>query len=131
MRVLPAYFEKSTITSLRSAGAKTSECLSTFPTSKRVGSVMYVVGCAGMTAGAGRTPPSEPMAIQFGPAGLSAVSGVGMMLGSVWAAANSDALRATSVPVLSATYHDRFQARSLAAFRMRKRYDFGWSVVVG
>ena len=45
---------------------------------------------------------------------------------SVCAAATSAAFRATSVAgAWSATYQDRFQKRSLAAFRMRKRYDFG------
>src|SRR4249919_644262 len=117
MSVLPAYFEKSTITSPRSAGIKTRECLSTLPTSKRVGSMIHVVGWGFTTVGVGRKPPSSPIWIQSGPAGLRVVSGVGTMFGSVWAAATSDALRATSVPVLSATYHDRFQERSLAAFR--------------
>ena len=93
--------------------------------------MIQVVGWAGTTAGAGRKPPSEPIWIQSGPLGLSVSSGVGTMLMSVWAAATSDALRATSVPVLSATYQDRFQKRSLAAFRMRNRYAFGSSVVVG
>src|SRR6476659_872079 len=130
MRVLPAYLLKSTTTSPRSAGASSSECLSTLPTSKRVGSVIHVVGCGGTTVGAGRKPPSDPIWIQLGPAGLSSVSGDGTMLMSVCAAATSDAFNATSVPVLSATYHDRFQNRSLAAFRIRKRYVFGSMIVV-
>ncbi len=121
---MPRNCEKSTITSARSAGASSSECWSTLPTSKRVGSVIQVVGWAGTTTGAGRNPPSVPIWIQFGPAGLQVVSGVGKTTGSVWAAATSAGFRATSlrVPVLgSATYHDRFQKRSFAALRMRKR----------
>ena len=54
--------------------------------------------------------------------------------GRVWAAASSAAFRATSLRfpcVGSATYHCRFQKRSLAAFRMRKRYAFGSTVIVG
>ncbi len=65
-----------------------------------------------------------PIWIQFGPTGLRLVSGVGATTGSVWAAASSVGLSATSlsVPVVgSATYHDRFQNRSLAAFRIRYR----------
>ncbi len=60
MSVLPAYFEKSTMTSARSAGASSSECLSTLPTSKRVGSVIHVVGCGGTTSErAGSRPRSR------------------------------------------------------------------------
>ena len=58
------------MTSARSAGASSSECWSTLPTSKRVGSVIQVVGWAGTTTGAGRKPPSVPIWIQFGPFGL-------------------------------------------------------------
>ncbi len=55
--------EKSTITSARSAGANNSECWSTLPTSKRVGSMIQVVGCwPSTTTGAGRKPPSVPIA---------------------------------------------------------------------
>ena len=63
-----------------------------------------------------------PIWIQLGPAGLLVVSGVGKTLGSVCAAATSSAFSATSlsVPVVgSATYHCRFQKRSLAALRIR------------
>ena len=59
------------------------------------------------------------------------MSGVGKTTGSVCAAATSAAFSATSVPVESATYHCRFQKRSLAAFRILSRYDFGSSVVFG
>ncbi len=110
------------MTSARSAGASSSECLSTLPKSNRVGSVIQVIGCAGMTAGAGRNPPSVPIWIQFGPTGLLTVSGVGKTFGSVCAASSSDCLSATSlsVPVVgSATYHCRFQKRSFAALRIR------------
>ena len=110
------------MTSARSAGARSSECLSTLPTSKRVGSVIQVIGWLGTTTGVGRNPPSVPIWIQLGPAGLLVVSGVGTTFGSVWAAATSAGLRATSlsVPVVgSATYHWRFQKRSFAALRIR------------
>ena len=67
--------------------------------------------------------------------GLMVVSGVGKTTGSSCAAATSEAFKATSVPPIgcpiafravladlgSATYHCKFQKRSLAAFRMRKR----------
>ncbi len=62
-----------------------------------------------------------PIWIQLGPTGLRAVSGVGKTTGSSCAAASSAAFSATSVPVASATYHCRFQKRSLAAFRIRSR----------
>ena len=78
MSVLPANFEKSTIASARSAGASRSECWSTFPTSNRVGSVIHVVGCwPSMTVGAGRKPPSLPIAIQSGPAVAAPWTGFG------------------------------------------------------
>ena len=131
MRVFPAYFEKSTMTSARSAGARSRACRSTLPKSNRVGSVIQVMGWLGITAGAGRKPPSLPIWIQLGPAGLSAVSGVGYTVGSSCAAATSAALSATSVPVASATYHCRFQNRSLAALRIRSRYGRGCRVTVG
>ena len=120
--VLPLYCEKSTITSARSAGASNNECLSTLPTSNRVGSVIHVIGWFGTTVGCGKKPPSEPICTQLGPVGLFAVSGVGTTFGSVCAAASSDAFSATSdsVPVVgSATYHCKFQVRSPAAFKMR------------
>ena len=62
------------------------------------------------------------------------MSGVGKMLGSSCAAASSAGFSATSVPEASATYHCKFQKRSLDAFRIRKRYsprsqcDFGYAV---
>src|SRR5690242_19411917 len=124
MSVLPANFEKSTTTSARSAGASSSECLSALPKSKRVGSVIQVMGWLGTVTGAGRKPPSVPIWIQLGPAGLLAVSGVGKTFGSVCAASTSDVFSATSlsVPVVgSATYHWRFQKRSLEALRIRYR----------
>ena len=124
IRVLPRNCEKSTIVSARSAGASNRECWSTLPTSNRVASVIHVVGWAGTTTGLGTNPPSEPMKIQLGPLGLQVVSGVGETTGSVWAASSSAGLSATSlrVPVRgSATYQDRFQKRSLAAFRTRIR----------
>jgi hypothetical protein len=128
------------MTSARSAGATSSECLSTLPALKTVGSVTQVVGCAGMTLGAGRNPPSLPIWIQSGPS--VPTTGVGNTpAGSVSAAATSSGLRATSVqatPVLSTTgavfdvsqgfpsasiawYIDRLKNRSLAALRIRKR----------
>src|SRR5450756_1264708 len=122
IRVLPRYAEKSTITSARSAGATSSAFLSTLPKSKRVGSAIQVMGWLGTTTGAGRNPPSVPIWTQLGPTGLVVVSGVGTTCGSVWAAASSVGFRATSlsVPVVgSATYHCRFQKRSLDALRMR------------
>ncbi len=135
MSVLPANLEKSTITSARSAGASASECRSTLPTSKRVGSVIQVVSCwPSTTAGAGKKPPSEPMWIQSGPLVEALCTGVGKTTGSVWAAASSCGSSATSlfVPVVgSATYHWKLKKRSLAAFSMRKRYVFGWSVTSG
>ena len=87
----PANFEKSTIASARSAGASSSECWSTLPTSNRVGSVIQVVGCwPSTTAGAGRKPPSVPIWTQSGPAAFTPAStGVGKTTGSVWAAATS------------------------------------------
>ena len=77
-----------------------------------------------MTAGAGRKPPSVPIWIQSGPGRLTLVSGVGTTFGSVWAAASSVGLSATSlsVPVVgSATYHWKLKKRSLAALRKRSR----------
>ena len=52
------------MTSCRSAGAVSSECRSTLPALKTVGSLTQVVGWAGMTTGEGRKPPSVPIAIQ-------------------------------------------------------------------
>ena len=67
--------------------------------------------------------------------------GVGKTFGSVCAAATSAAFSATSVAPMalvqsvpavgSATYHWKLKKRSFAAFRMRKRYDFGSRVIVG
>src|SRR3954451_6782665 len=102
--------------------------------SNRVGSVIQVIGWFLTTVGAGRNPPSLPIWIQSGPAGLTLVSGVGTTFGSVCAASTSDLFSATSlsVPVVgSATYHCRFQKRSLAALSSRMRYAFGCTVVVG
>ena len=124
---MPANFEKSTTTSARSAGARSSECWSTLPTSKRVGSVIHVVGCwPSMTAGFGRNPPSEAICTQSGPAALlPAPTGVGETVGSVCAAASSPGLRATSVVPSpwfgSAVYHWKLKNRSLAAFNIRSR----------
>src|SRR5664279_1313501 len=89
---------------------------------------------AGITAGAGRNPLSLPIWIQSGPFGLSVVSTVGWITGSICAAATSDFFNATSVnvPVVgSATYQDRFQNRSLDALSIRNRYAFGSTDVVG
>ena len=123
--VLPANLEKSTITSDRSAGAITSECLSTLPTSNRVGSVIQVVSCwPSTTTGAGRNPPSLPITIQSGPSVEALCTGVGKTTGSVCACASSSGSSATSLSVPvdgSATYHWKLKKRSLAAFRNRKR----------
>ncbi len=55
-----------------------------------------------MTAGLGRKPPSVPIWIQSGPAGLRFRSGVGKTpAGSSWAAATSLAFNATSVPPIT------------------------------
>ena len=124
---MPANFEKSTIVSARSAGARSSECWSTLPTSKRVGSVIHVVGCwPSITAGAGRNPPSLAIWTQSGPAAsLLASTGVGETTGSVCAAASSPGFRATSVVpspwVGSAVYHWKLKNRSLAALSRRSR----------
>ena len=104
MRVFPAKAEKSTTTSARSAGPRSSECWSTLPALNTVGSVTHVVTCGGMTTGAGRKPPSVPIWTQSGPGGLRSVSGVGKTLGgSASAASTSAALSATSLPEASAT----------------------------
>ena len=122
---MPANLEKSTITSARSAGASSSECLSTLPTSKRVGSVIHVVSCwPSTTTGLGRNPPSVPIWIQSGPLVAALCTGVGKTTGSVCACASSSGSSATSlsVPVVgSATYHWKLKKRSLAAFSTRKR----------
>ena len=148
--VWPAKAEKSTTASARSAGPSSSECRSTLPALNTVGSVTQVMGWGGMTTGAGRKPPSVPNWIQFGPS--VPASGVGKTVGSARAAATSAGFSATSVqatPVLSgagfglvarlhgmplastALYSDRLKKRSLAAFRMRRRYAFGSTVSVG
>ena len=136
MRVLPANFEKSTRTSARSAGASSSECLSTLPKSNRVGLVIHVVGCwPSMTAGAGRNPASLAIWIQSGPAVDAFWTGVGNTVGSVWAASSCFGLSATSVLPLpwfgSATYHWKLKDRSFAAFSIRSRYVFGDNVTFG
>ena len=56
--------EKSTITSARSAGPRSSECWSTLPTLKVVGFWFQVIGWCWTIAGAGRKPPSVPIWIQ-------------------------------------------------------------------
>ena len=63
--------------------------MSTLPKSNRVGSVIHVVGWFGTITGDGKKPPSVPIWIQLGPAGLFAVSGVGKTVGSVCAADTS------------------------------------------
>src|SRR5512134_2690976 len=90
------------MTSCRSAGAVSSECWSTLPALNTVGSLTQVVGWAGMTTGAGRKPPSVPIAIQSGPS--VPATGVGKTVESSRAAATSSGFNATSVqatPVLS------------------------------
>jgi hypothetical protein len=126
---LPANFEKSTTTSARSAGASSIECLSTLPKSKRVGSVIQVVGCwPSITAGAGRKPPSLAICTQSGPAAsLWASAGVGDTVGSVCAAASSVGFSLTSLWPLpfagsgSAVYHWKLKNRSFAALSSRIR----------
>jgi len=140
--VLPAYCEKSTTTSARSAGASSSEWLETLPMLKVVGSRFQSIGWFGITAGAGRNPPSVPIWIHSGPAvagsgtppsrpsvgqssGKPAVGAAGTILTSVLVRPS------LLVVVPSASYICRFQKRSLAAFSMRRRYDFGWTVTDG
>jgi len=86
---LPCLAERSSVidgepvTSERSVGAISIESLSTLPKSKRVGSVIHVIGWLGTVTGVGRNPASVPIYNQLGPAGLRLVSGVGKTLGSI------------------------------------------------
>ena len=127
--VLPANFEKSTTVSARSAGASKSACLSTLPTSKRVGSVIHVSAGSERPPGPAGIRPRYRSGSSVGPCGLTVVSGVGTTFGSVCAAATSDGLQRDLAVESRSSGRRRTTGgsmkRSLAAFRMRKRYDFG------
>ena len=144
---MPANFEKSTITSARSAGASSSECRSTLPDVEagRVGDpgghLLAVHDHRGRQEAALGADLDPVRARQWLTARVRGreddrVGLRGRQLGRVQRdLGRADDLAQAVQPVLavvgSATYHWKLKKRSFAAFRMRKRYDFGSSVTVG